>query len=87
MRSHVGVFHLWGSLPFVGNQCWTQGDQQGEFVLDAMRCVWELIDRREAFVEVRNRFHMRRALDSVLPGLLPVVHSLLTESRLGIVMR
>jgi hypothetical protein len=80
VRSAVGVFHLRRCLPFVGNQRRPQGDQQGKFVPDATGCVWELLDQRETFAEVRNCSHMRRALDSPLSRLWPVVDRLLCES-------
>ena len=53
-----------------------QGELQGEFLLGALGSVWQGLEQLQPFGEVTDRFHIGRALDGSLPGLLPVGNGL-----------
>ena len=83
----VDLSHLRSSISFGGRQGGAKGGLEGQLLLDAFRRVWKGDEQLDPLLEVGNRFHIGRTLNSTLACLLPVANGLLYQARLGVVMR
>ena len=86
-RPGIGVCHFRGRIALGGDQRRAQGGLQVQLLLGTLGGVWQGREQLQPLGEVRDRFHIGRALDGPLARPLPVGNSLLAEARLGVVMR
>jgi hypothetical protein len=86
-RPGVKTFEFWGRMPLEDQECRAQGKLQREFLLKTFEGVWQGAEQFQPFCQVHERFHIGRALNSALTGLLPVRNGLCSATCLGVVMR
>jgi hypothetical protein len=70
----IGAFHLRVSKPLGDHQRRAQGRLHGEFLLGALRGVRQLRQQRNPQGKVGDRLLMGTALESILAGILEILH-------------
>jgi len=83
----VDVLRLGRRIPFRDLQRRTEGNVQGQGVLETLRRLWQGREELDRGGEMADGFQMGRARAGVLTRSLPVGNGLLGEARLSVVMR
>ena len=82
----VGVLHLGRGVPFGHQQRRTEGNVEGQDLLELRRRLWQGLEQLNPSGEVAYGFHIGRAVAGLLACPLPVGHRLLVAARRGVVM-